>query len=66
MAMRAMSRAVEYWPGTVRPWAFLKLLFVQPSERALAVIFAAKALVLPALSRASTLATSLQLLMRKA
>ena len=61
-----MSRAVENWPGSVRPWGFRKLDCDMPRERAVRFISPAKASLDPEMSRARARAISFPLLTRRA
>ena len=54
-----MSRAVERWPLSVRPWAFLKVVRVIPISRAVRFIRRANRASEPSIASASAVAASL-------
>lgn len=54
-----MSRAVDKWPDSVRPWAFLKVVRVMPSALAVRFMRRAKAASDPLTASAKAVAASL-------
>ena len=57
--MMVMSWAVDMWPDSVRPWAFLKVVLVMPSALAVRFMRRAKFASEPSIASPMAVAASL-------